>query len=70
MKKQVIKITIDTKGALQTQAMEGFEGTSCVQQTRPLEMALAGGEANIASTEHTKEYYNGEGGSPDQNLNL
>jgi hypothetical protein len=65
--KQVVEITVKKDGSYTFKALEGFSGESCRNQTKQLEMVL-GGEA--ISTQNTKDYYDGNGGDVNINLNL
>ena len=57
MKKEVVEIRINKKGDFTFKAKEGFSGTSCVEKTRDLELALGGIEVK---SEKTKEYYDSD----------
>lgn len=56
-----IKITIDQEGNYELEAMEGFSGTSCVEETQCIEVALGG----VAIDEGKKaEYYESDDDAP------
>lgn len=57
MRKEVVEIRINEKGDFTFKAKEGFSGTSCVERTRDLELALGGVEVK---SEKTKEYYDND----------
>jgi hypothetical protein len=61
MKQKKIKITIDGKGNYTLQALEGFSGTSCVEQTRCIELSLGGTEVSEGKT---SDYYDSDGSNP------
>ena len=61
MRKEVVEIRINEKGGFTFQAKEGFSGSSCVERTKDLELALGG---RRVSQEKTKEYYDSDPGSP------
>lgn len=65
--KQVIEITVSKDGTYTFNAVEGFSGESCRNQTKQLEMVL-GGEA--VSSKNTKDYYGDDGQNTEINLNL
>ena len=44
MKKKVVKITVNKIGGYQLEALEGFAGASCTEQTKDLEILLGGVE--------------------------
>lgn len=52
-----IRITIDNKGAYKFEAMEGFSGTSCVSETKNIELVL-GGKAVAQGKKDS--YYDGD----------
>ena len=54
MNKEVVEIRINTKGGFTFKAKEGFAGTSCVERTKDLELALGG---HAVSKEKTDDYY-------------
>lgn len=51
-----VRVTIDAKGDFQFEALEGFQGESCVAQTREIEIALGGVETGEGKT---AAYYDG-----------
>lgn len=51
MVKKVVKITIDKKGVYKMEALEGFSGTSCTEQTKGLELILGGSEIGEGKTD-------------------
>lgn len=61
MNEKRIGITIGTKGEVMLQAKEGFSGTSCVEATRNLEIAIGGQEVADGKT---SAYYDGDNDSP------
>lgn len=61
MKKEIVEIRINEKGGHTFQAKEGFSGTSCIERTKDLELALGG---VAISREKTKEYYDTDPSSP------
>jgi hypothetical protein len=61
-----VRITIDTKGNYGIEALEGFSGASCVEQTRELEVAIGGMAVDEGKTD---AYYNPEDENP-VSLNL
>lgn len=61
MKKEVVEIIIDTKGNFSFEAKEGFAGTSCVERTKDLELALGG---HVTYKEKTKDFYKPDESSP------
>lgn len=54
MVKKVVKITVGKDGSFRTEAVEGFAGTSCEQQTKGLELILGGVETGSGKTD---DYY-------------
>lgn len=62
--KQLVEITIKKDGSFSFEAKEGFQGESCKNQTKQLEMVLGG---ETTGTTKTKDYYDGGG---DVNINL
>lgn len=61
MQQKRIKVTIDQKGGYELEAMEGFSGTSCVEETQCIEVALGG----VAVDEGKKDaYYNPDDSNP------
>lgn len=54
MVKKVVKITIDKTGVYKMEAVEGFAGTSCTEQTKGLELILGGAEIGEGKTD---DYY-------------
>ena len=64
MKKETVEIRINEKGGFTFQAKEGFSGTSCIERTRDLELALGG---TAVSQEKTKEYYDAD---PSSQVNI
>lgn len=66
MNQRRVRITIDGKGNYSIEALEGFSGTSCVEQTRELEVAIGG---MVVDEGKTDAYYNPEDDNP-VNLNL
>lgn len=63
--KQLVEITIKKDGSFTFLAKEGFAGENCRNQTKQLEMVLAGEQT---STTNTKDYY--DGGDINSNINL
>ena len=61
MKKEVVEIRVDSKGGFTFEAKEGFEGSSCIERTKDLEVALGG---KAVSTEKTKDYYKPDDSDP------
>lgn len=61
MRKETVEIRINEKGDFTFKAKEGFNGTSCIERTKDLELALGG---RSVSTEKTKEYYQPDDASP------
>lgn len=51
MVKKVVKITIDKQGGYRMEALEGFAGTSCAEQTKNLELILGGTETGEGKTD-------------------
>lgn len=66
MKKETVEIRINKEGGFTFKALEGFSGSSCVERTRNLELALGG---HAISTEKTDDYYKTDDSSP-ININL
>ena len=64
--KRNIQIKIDAKGNFTFEAKEGFAGTSCVEQTRQLELVLGGNETDGGKT---SAYYDGDDNPISINLN-
>lgn len=63
--KQVIEFKVKNNGEYTMEAKEGFKGTSCREQTRNLEIVLAG---EAVDSKNTSAYYDGDDG--DININL
>lgn len=61
MRKEVVEIIINSKGGFSLEAKEGFSGTSCVERTKDLELALGG---HTISQEKTKDFYKPDDTSP------
>lgn len=61
MNQKRVKITIDKKGDYTIEALEGFSGTSCVEQTKTLEVAIGG---SVVSEGKTGAYYDPDSGAP------
>lgn len=61
MNKETVVIRINQTGGFTFQAKDGFSGSSCVERTKDLELALGG---RVVNTEKTKEYYNPDDASP------
>lgn len=61
MNQKRIRITIDTKGGYGLEALEGFAGTSCVEQTRELEVAIGGMAVDEGKTD---AFYDSDGETP------
>nr|DAV25074.1 MAG TPA: Protein of unknown function (DUF2997) [Caudoviricetes sp.] len=61
MRKETVEIRINEKGGYTFQAKEGFSGTSCIERTKDLELALGG---TVVSKEKTKEFYEADPSSP------
>lgn len=61
MRKEVVEIRINEEGGFTFQAKEGFSGSSCVERTKDLELALG---AHEISKEKTKEFYSPDDFSP------
>lgn len=51
MVKKVVKITVGKDGSHRLEAVEGFAGTSCEQQTKGLELILGGVETGSGKTD-------------------
>lgn len=47
---QRVRVVIDKTGAFSFEALEGFTGTSCVEQTKEIEIALGGVEVEEGKT--------------------
>lgn len=56
-----VRITIDTKGNYEIEALEGFSGASCIEQTRTLEVAIGGTAVEEGKTD---AYYNPDDDNP------
>ena len=56
-----VKVTIDKKGNYTIEALEGFSGTSCVEQTKNLEVAIGGMSVEEGKTD---AYYNPDDDNP------
>jgi hypothetical protein len=67
MEKQLVEITVKKDGTFSFEAKEGFQGESCRNQTKELEMVLGG---DATGTKNTKGYYDGDGGDVNVNLKL
>lgn len=65
MKRQVIEFKIGKDGSYNLLAKEGFQGTSCREQTKDLEMVLNGEKVD---DENTDDFYKGD--DIDLNLNF
>lgn len=55
--KKTIEIRIDEKGNFGLEAKEGFSGTSCMEQTKELEVVLGGTEVADGKKD---SYYDGD----------
>lgn len=55
--KRKIRITIDKKGGYKFEAMEGFNGESCIEKTKNIEMVLGG---TAVASGKKDDYYNGD----------
>ena len=66
MNQKRVRITIGNQGEYEIKALEGFSGSSCVEQTRNIEIAIGGSEIDEGKTE---DYYRPDGDNPVQ-LNL
>lgn len=61
MDQRRVRITIDGQGNYALEALEGFSGASCVEQTKELEVAIGG----VAVDEgKTAAYYDDDGSNP------
>lgn len=56
-----VRITIDNKGNYSLEALEGFSGASCIEQTRELEVAIGG---LVVDEGKTDAYYNPDDSNP------
>lgn len=54
MNKEVVEIRINEEGGFTFRAKEGFSGSSCVERTKNLEIALGG---KAVSSQKTDDYY-------------
>lgn len=61
MKREVVEIRVNPKGGFTFEAKEGFSGSSCVEKTKDLEIALGG---RTISTEKTADYYKPDESDP------
>ena len=61
MKQQKVKVIIDPKGNFSFEAMEGFSGTSCIEQTAQLELVLGG---EVTSERKKAEYWDPNASDP------
>lgn len=61
MVKRSVRIVIDKKGAHTMEALEGFEGASCIEKTKTLELILGGEEVGSGKTDN---YYKDGDESP------
>ncbi len=61
MDQKKIKIVIDNKGNYSIEAMDGFTGQSCVEQTRTLEVAIGG---SVEEEGKKNSYYDPDDGNP------
>lgn len=52
-----VRVVIDKKGGFTLEALEGFSGSSCVEQTKEIEISLGGIEESSGVTD---AYYNGD----------
>lgn len=50
-----IKMTVDEKGNVEVDLVEGFSGTSCEVKAKNIEVLIAGAESS--QTKHKPEYY-------------
>ncbi len=55
MQKKSVRITITKDGSYTLEALEGFSGSSCVEQTQDLEVAIGG---TTVESDKTEAYYN------------
>ncbi len=51
MQKKEVKITIGTDGTYKMEALEGFKGQSCTEQTKGLELILGGDKLDEGKTD-------------------
>ena len=58
MEKRKVRVTIAKDGSYKLEALEGFSGTSCVQGTQQIELALGG---TTVETGKTQAYYDPDG---------
>lgn len=61
MKKETVEIRINEEGGFTFQAKEGFSGTSCIERTKDLELALGG---RAIDQKKTDDYYKNDEQSP------
>lgn len=61
LNKKSIQVVIDKEGNYSIETMEGFSGTSCVEQTQELEVSIGG---ETVSSEKKPEYYFGDDQPP------
>lgn len=61
MNQKRVKVVIDGKGNYGIEALEGFSGASCIEQTKNLEVAIGG---SAISEGKTDAYYNPDDDNP------
>lgn len=54
-----VKVTISHGGDFKFEALKGFSGTSCVEETKDLELMLAGSGSEVDEGKKP-EYYEGD----------
>lgn len=57
MQEKKIRIKIDSKGQYTITALEGYSGTSCVEATKTIEVAIGG---TAVKSGKTPDYYAGD----------
>jgi hypothetical protein len=65
--KKSIQIKVDKAGGFVLEAKEGFAGTSCLEQTKTLELVLGGTESDSGKKD---SYYDGDSNPISINLDL
>jgi hypothetical protein len=63
MEKRTIKVIIDKQGAYTVEAGEGFNGQSCVEKTKNVELLLGEGATEVANGK-TSAFYDPDGDNP------
>lgn len=63
LQKRKVKITINKKGEYTMEALEGFSGQSCINNTKNIELILGADATEIASG-RTDAYYDDDGNNP------